>query len=231
MALVIGNSKYSYAGVLPNPSNDAKAVVAALGRLGFVVSEHHDLTREKMGKALKDFGDRVGGAEWAVVFYAGHGVQMNGTNFLVPVDAELKRDSPVPDETISLAQVQAKVDAASKLGLIILDACRNNPFVSRMVRTGGATTRSVAGGLAPVEPEGNVMVAFATKDGSTAEDGSGRHSPYTMALLEYLDNREDIGIVLRRVRKSVMANTRDRQQPWEYGSLIGEQLVLATMFR
>ena len=104
--------------------------------------EHHDLNLTAMGQALRDFGDRAAGAEWAVVFYAGHGIEMNGTNYLVPVDAQLKRDAHVPDEALSLDRVQAKVEAASKFGLVILDACRNNPFLARMARTGTAEALS-----------------------------------------------------------------------------------------
>ena len=117
VALVIGNSNYIHAGPLTNPKNDARAMATMLRRLGFAeVIERYDLTREKMGQALKEFGDRAEGAEWAVVFFAGHGLEMNGTTYLIPTDAELKRDAHVPDESLSLTQVQAKADVATKLG-------------------------------------------------------------------------------------------------------------------
>jgi len=224
VALVVGNSDYAHAGILPNPVNDARAIAAALRRLGFAVTDHYDLTREKMGRALKDFGDRVEGAEWAVVFFAGHGLEINGTPYLVPIDAELKRDSHVVDEALSLSQVQAKLDAASKLGLVILDACRNNPFVSRMVRTGGAS-RSIGRGLSLIEPEGNVMVAYAAKHGTTAEDGSGRHSPFTEALLANIEEPGlEINFLFRKVRDQVREKTAKKQEPFLYGSLGSEQL-------
>ena len=224
VALVIGNSNYAHAGVLANPVNDARAIAATLGRLQFAVTEHYDLTREKMGRALKDFGDRAEGAEWAVVFFAGHGLEINGTAYLVPIDAELKRDTHVGDETLSLTQVQAKVDAATKLGLVILDACRNNPFVARMVRTGGAS-RSIGRGLSPIEPEGNVLVAYAAKHGTTADDGSGKHSPFTEALLGHLEEPGlEINFLFRKVRDRVRARTARQQEPFLYGSLGSEPL-------
>jgi len=122
VALVIGNSNYAYAGVLENPSNDARGVAASLRKLGFTVKDHYDLNRSQMVEALSDFGDLIAGADWAVVFYAGHGVEMDGTNYLIPVDVKLKRDTDVPLEGVSLNAVLAKVDAATQLGLVILDA-------------------------------------------------------------------------------------------------------------
>ena len=180
-------------------------IAAMLRRLGFAeVIERYDVSRENMGRALKEFGDRAEGAEWAVVYFAGHGLEMNGATYLVPVDAELRRDTHVGDETLSLTHVQAKVDAASKLGLVILDACRNNPFLSRMVRTAGAT-RSIGRGLPPVEPEGNVLVADAAKHGTMAEDGSGEeHGPFTEALLAHMEEPGlEINFLFRKVRDRV----------------------------
>jgi uncharacterized caspase-like protein len=210
--------------VLPNPANDARAIAAALTRLGFAVTDQYDLSREKMGRALKDFGDRAEGAEWAVVFFAGHGLELNGTAYLVPIDAELKRDTHVSDETMSLTQVQAKVDAASKLGLVILDACRNNPFLSRMVRSGSAS-RSIGRGLSAIEPEGNVLVAYAAKHGTTADDGAGKHSPFTEALLAHIEEPGlEINFLFRKVRDYVRQKTAKQQEPFLYGSLGSEPL-------
>ena len=203
VALVIGNSNYVNAGVLSNPKNDAQSTAVAFRRLGFSqVVERYDLTREQMGQALKEFGDLAEGAEWAVVYFAGHGMEMNGVNYLIPTDAALKRDTHVTDETITLTQIQAKVDAASKLGLIILDACRNNPFSSRMVRTGGA--RAIGSGLANIEPEGNVLVSFAAKHGTTASDGAGEHSPFTESLLAHIEEPAlEINFLFRKIRDEV----------------------------
>ncbi len=220
VALVIGNSAYANVGTLPNPSNDAHAIALAFRRLGFSdVMEHHDLNLPAMGQALRDFGDRAAGAEWAVVFYAGHGIEMNGTNYLVPIDAQLKRDTHVADEALSLDRVQAKVEAASKFGLVILDACRNNPFLARMVRT-GAAKRSVASGLAGTEPEGNVLVVYSAKHGTEAEDGDGQNSPFTKALLAHLEEPGlEVTLLFRRVRDDVRERTEQRQEPFTYGTL------------
>ncbi len=226
VALVIGNSNYQRVGLLANPANDARAVAVALRRLGFAeVVELFDLDQAAMTRALKDFGDRAQGAEWAVVFFAGHGLEMNGTNYLVPVDAQLKRDAHVADEALSLDSVQAKVDAASKFGLIILDACRNNPFIASMARTRGAT-RSVGQGLATIaDPEGNVLVAFAAKHGTVAEDGAGQHSPFTAALLAHLEEPGlEVNILFRKIRDAVRTSTQRRQDPFVYGSLGSELL-------
>ena len=225
VALVIGISNYSNAGVLKNPKNDATATAASLRRLGFTkVIERYDLTRELMGQALKEFGDLAEGAEWAVVFFAGHGMEMNGATYLIPSDAALKRDTHVTDETISLTQVQAKVDAANKLGLIILDSCRNNPFSERMARSRGAT-RSISRGLANIEPEGNVLVAYSAKHGTTASDGTGLNSPFTEALLAHIEEPGlEINFLFRRVRDEVRKKTDRRQEPFLYGSLSSEPL-------
>jgi len=225
VAMVIGNSNYASAGPLVNPKNDARAVAAILRRLGFAdVMELHDLDQTAMTRALRDFGDRAAAAEWAVVFYSGHGIEVNGTNYLIPVDAQLERDTHVGDETISLDRVQAKVDAASKFGLVILDACRVNPFMARMARSAGAT-RSVGRGLAGIEPEGNVLVAYAAKHGTVASDGSGQNSPFTEALLAHIEEPNlEISILFRKVRDEVRMRTQRRQDPFVYGSLGSELL-------
>ncbi len=225
VALVIGNGKYQQAGLLANPANDAQSLAKALTRLGFSkVIEVYDANREQMAKALKDFGDHAEGAEWAVVFFAGHGIEVNGATYLIPTDAQLKRDTHIEDEALSLARVQAKVDAASKLGLVILDSCRNNPFLSRMTRSAGAT-RALAQGLAPVEPDGNVLVFYAAKHGTVAEDGKGEHSPFTEALLAHIEEPGlEINFLLRKVRDAVRRKTDRRQEPFHYGSLSSEPL-------
>jgi tetratricopeptide (TPR) repeat protein len=230
VALVIGNSNYANADVLVNPKNDASATAAALRRLGFAqVVERYDLTHELMVQALKDFGDLAEGAEWAVVFFAGHGMEMNGVTYLIPSDAVLKRDTHVIDETISLTQVQTKVDATTKLSLVILDSCRNNPFSQRMVRSGGGA-RSISRGLANVEPsegnaEGNLLIVYAAKHGTTAEDGAGEHSPFTEALLAHIEDPAlEINFLFRKVRDEVLAKTQHRQEPYQYGSLSSEPL-------
>jgi uncharacterized caspase-like protein len=182
------------------------------------------VTHKELQQALRDFGDLAEKAEWAVVFFAGHGIEVNGMTYLIPVDAALRRDTHVADETIPLTQIQGKVDAAAKLGLVILDSCRNNPFIAKMTRAAGAT-RSIGQGLARIEPEGNVLVAYAAKHGTTALDGDGANSPFTKALLASIEEPNlEVNFLFRRVRDDVRMSTKRQQEPFLYGSLGSEPL-------
>jgi tetratricopeptide (TPR) repeat protein len=229
VALVIGNANYPNAPTLANPVNDAKSFAAALRRLDFtLVTEDYNVSHERMARLLKDFGDQAEGSEWAVVYFAGHGLELNGNTYLIPTDAELKRDTHVDDEAVSLNRVMTKVDAAKSLGLVILDSCRNNPFVNRMSRSAGAT-RSVSAGLAPIEPDGNVLVAYSARHGTVAEDGSGEHSPFTEALLRHIEEPGlEINFLFRKVRDDVRKKTERRQEPFLYGSLGSEPIFFKT---
>ncbi len=180
VALVIGNGNYRAAGPLPNPQNDAGAVSKALNAVGFTVVVAHDLSREQFASVLKDFSAMADSAEWAVIYYAGHGIELGGNNYLVPVDAKFASDRDVSLEAVTLEQVLQSVEGASKLRLVILDACRDNPFAKKMIRS--SASRSVGKGLGNIEPEGTTLVAYAAKHGQTAEDGTGRNSPYASAL-------------------------------------------------
>ena len=184
VALVIGNSAYAHAPQLPNPANDADAISALFKAAGFdVVETHHDLSGEDMRRVVRDFTDQMQGADVAVVYYAGHGVEVDGGNYLVPVDAQLRRDIDVEDETVSLDRVLKVIEPAKRLRLVILDACRENTLAQSMKRT--TARRAIGRGLAPVEPTASdTLIAFAAKAGSTAEDGQGAHSPFAMALLK-----------------------------------------------
>ena len=218
VALVVGNGAYAHAPKLANPVNDAAAVGAALKRLGFSVMRVENASGDALRRRLRDFGRASRGAEVAVAFYAGHGVEVGGRNYLVPVDATLANDGDVAFEAVGLDLVMQSVEGASRFGLVILDACRDNPFVSRMERAG--TTRAVGRGLARVEPTGVTLVAYAATAGRTAADGSGRHSPYTAALLEHIaEPGLDVGQMFRRVRESVESSTGGAQKPVYYGSL------------
>ena len=210
---------------LPNPVNDADAVAKALRGLGFVeVIEVRDPDRASLEKAIKDFGDKAEQADWAVVFYAGHGMQMNGHTFLIPRDADFGSERHVEFETVRLDRVLDSVAGAKKLALVIVDACRNNPFLSRMIKA-GRSVRALGQGLAPIEPEQGQFVVYATKDGSTAEDGAGDHSPFTQALLMHISEAGlDIRLMFSEVRDSVLKITQNRQNPFTYGSLPGEAL-------
>ena len=222
IALVIGMSAYANVAPLRNPNGDARAIAAAFRRLGFAdVTEREDLSRARLEQTLKEFGDRASDADWAVIYYAGHGVEIAGENYLVPVDAALARADHVEDEAVALKRVLSKTQAAHRLRLVILDACRNNPF--RIAAVAGGP-RAVGRGLSPVEPAGGVLVAYAARDGTTADDGGGEHSPFTQALLANLETPGlEINLLFRRVRDQVLARTANAQEPFTYGSLPGEE--------
>ena len=185
VALIIGNGAYKGVPELTNPTNDATAVAGAFLRLGFSVRLVTDASYDDMRRALLEFSRKARDSEMAVVFYAGHGIELGGENWLIPVDAELKTDLDTEQEAISLRSVMLMVSAAPKLGLVVLDACRDNPFTNRIRRS--IATRGVTRGLGRVEPINNVLVAYAAKDGTTAFDGSGDHSPFTAALLKHIE--------------------------------------------
>ena len=225
VALVVGNGAYRHVPVLPNPANDAGDVAVSLERLGFSVRRVTDATFDDMRRALIEFGQRARRAEIAVVFFAGHGMEIGGENWLIPTDAELKTDLNAEHEAIALRSILPMVSAASKLGLVVLDACRNNPFAAKMQRT--VRTRAVSRGLTYVEPSGSVLVAYAARDGTTAADGSGRNSPFTAALLAHLETPGlEINFLFRNVRDDVLQATQREQEPFVYGSLSKDAIYL-----
>jgi hypothetical protein len=228
VALVIGNSAYTKVPRLPNPANDAAAIAVLLGRAGFdVVQTKTNLDLASMRHALRDFSDAARDADAAVVFFAGHGLEVNGTNYLIPVDAALERDIDVEDEAVSLERVSQIIEQAKRLRVVILDACRDNPFTSRMKRT--VANRSIGRGLARVDVlTADTLIAFSAKAGSTASDGSGPNSPYASALLQHLVTPGlDLRLALGRVRDQVLASTGGKQEPFVYGSLGGAEVSLA----
>ena len=226
VALVVGNSSYEHMGRLHNPANDAVDVSAALRRLGFDVTPVLDADRQSLVQALSAFGRRSQDADVSLVFYAGHGMEINGENYLIPVDAALEREADVPLMSIQLDSV-LRVTEGALLRVVILDACRDNPVAQRMRRAG---TRSISRrGL--VEPNtrssGNqTLVAYAAEPGTTAAEGMGqRNSPYTAALLAYLEQPLEIGLLFRRVRAQVLEDTDGRQRPQEYHDLVDEHYL------
>ena len=225
VALVIGNSHYKHVPVLANPANDATDVSEALRRLGFNVKTLTDADFESFRGALIEFGHAAQGADMAVLFFAGHGIEIAGDNWLVPIDAALKNDIDVGTEAIGLRAVMLAVSNAKQFGLVILDACRNNPFARQSPKPGATPVADF--GLAPVEPAENVLVAYAARDGTTASDGTGRNSAYTAALLRHLEDPGlEIEFLFRDVRDDVMNATNNEQQPFVYGSLSSEQIYL-----
>src|SRR5260221_2927659 len=186
VALVLSNSAYQNVAPLTNPVNDGTVMAATLKDAGFdVVDFRRDLPAAETRRALRDFADRARDADIAVIYYAGHGIEVDGTNYLIPVDAVLERDTDAYDEAIALDRILQAIEPAKQLRLVILDACRDNPFAKKMKRT--VASRALGRGLVGVEPaRPNTLVAFAAKGGSTAADGDSKNRPFTTALLKYL---------------------------------------------
>ena len=227
VALVVGNSAYRNVPELPNPANDAGDVAAALNRLGFSVTLIANASFEEMRRGLIALGREAAGADMAVMYFAGHGMEMSGENWLIPIDAELKKDIDAENEAISLRSVMLQVSNTTSLGLVVLDACRNNPFAAKMHRA-LALRAATGGGLGRIEPVGNVLVAYAARDGTTALDGDGRNSPFTTALLHNIETPGiEVTFMFRNVRDDVMEATRNEQQPFVYGSLSRRAIYLA----
>lgn len=216
VALVIGNSDYANTPRLANPINDARALGAKLTGLGFEVMTLENLGGQQMRMALGRFTENALNADVALVFYAGHGIEMSGRNYLIPVDAEMRSEATAQFEALALDDVISAVNLSGTLGMVLLDACRDNPFATTMQRNNG--TRSLRRGLAPVNVEGEqgLVVSFAAQEGSTAEDGAGGNSPYTAALLEVIDEPGlEVGRMFRKVRAKVREATNGAQVPVE----------------
>ncbi|MBR0904299.1 caspase family protein [Bradyrhizobium liaoningense] len=230
VALVIGNSAYKSAPKLGNPANDATLVGGMFKKAGFdSVDVRLDLSASEMRRMLREFAGRTRDADMAVIYYAGHGIELDGNNYLIPTDATLETDGDVLDETIPVERALFAVEPAKQLRLIILDACRDNPFAKTMKRT--LASRAIGRGLAKVEPTSpNTMIAFAAKAGSTASDGDSRNSPFAAALVEHLPKP---GLDLRKafgfVRDDVLKVTGYKQEPYVYGSLGGDDVPLVAV--
>jgi len=227
VALVIGNSAYKNASSLPNTINDATAITALFKSVGFeVVISRTDLGVVDFKRSVREFLITAENADMAVVYYAGHGIEIGGTNYLVPVDARLSRDYDVDDEAVSLDRIIWALQSVRRLRLILLDACRDNPFAAKLRSAGARAT--ARGGLAKIEEvSADTLVAYAAKAGSISYDGDGVNSPYATALIRHLtEPGVDIRIALGRVRDDVVAMTGGRQEPFIYGSLGGATISL-----
>ena len=228
VALVIGISKYQQVPPLPNPTRDADAIGALFKKAGFdVVENERDLGIADLRRVIREFSLKAHDADMAVVYYAGHGIEVDGSNYLVAADAKLSNDFDVEDETVSLDRVLKALDPAKRLRLIILDACRENPFSKSMKRT--IASRSIGRGLARIEPtSSNTLVAFAAKAGAVADDGDGENGHYfVQALVKYIaEPGLDLRLALGRVRDEVLQKTGNRQEPFVYGSLGGDTVAL-----
>jgi uncharacterized caspase-like protein len=217
VALVIGNSAYQKVARLVTPVNDAVAVADMLKAAGFdSVATRLDGTYAHMRGALRELRAKSYDADIVVVYYAGYAAHIQGTNYLIPVDATLARDRHALDEALSLDELLSAVQSARKLGLVLLDACREYPFYQ-------STKALSASGLAKVEPPTNVLISFAARAGSIASDGIGQNSPYTRALLDHLAKPDvNIRITFDRIREDVLRATANAQEPSLFGSLAGE---------
>ena len=224
VALVIGNSAYKFANPLPNPANDSTDVAKSLRDVGFTVVEGHDLDWRGMVAKAREFSAQLDGAALALVFYAGHGVQVDGHNYLVPVDAKLERAGDLDLDAVDLQTLLRPMEAEKRVNLIFLDACRDNPFTRSLSRSLGSTrSASVARGLAQVNSAAGTMIAFSTQPDNVAQDGEGRNSPFTAALLKYVKRPGlEVEQMMKLVRVDVMAATKEKQVPWGHSSLVGE---------
>jgi len=215
LALVIGNSKYRDA-PLTNPVNDARAVAVKLKELGFTVIERPNANLEEMRKSVRDFGNQLTLNDVGLFYFAGHGIQSGGANYLIPVDADIQDETELATRAFTASEVLEKMDAAkNRINIVILDACRNNPLARKV--------RSAASGLAPMEQGSGTIIAFATKPGSTSADGDGIHGLYTAQLLEALSQPGlSVEEVFKRVRMGVSQKSGGEQIPWENSSLLGD---------
>ena len=230
VALVIGNGAYRHVPALPNPPNDARRMAEVLRDAGFEVILGVDLDRAGMDARLREFGNRLENARLGLIFYAGHGLQVSGENWLLPVDAQLERERELEFEAMPLARIIRVAESAAPTNLVFLDACRDNPLARSLARSMGTRSAAVGAGLAEVRSGVGTLVAFATQPGNVALDGDGtRHSPFTGALARHLVTPGlDVALAMRRVREDVLEATGRRQVPWDHSSLTGDVVLVPT---
>lgn len=222
VALVVGNAQYENTQPLANPRNDAEAVAAALRNLGFDVFDGYDLTRSAFEELIRDFARGAQDADAAVLYYAGHGLEVGNINYLVPVDANIRDETDLKFETVTLDDIIGFMERENRTNLIFLDACRDNPMARNLSLNMGTRSVAVGRGLAPVETGVGTLIAYATQPGNVALDGVGRHSPFTDALLDHIATPDlDVEIMMRSVRRDVMQKTGGQQIPWSSSSLTG----------
>ena len=231
VAFILGNGDYRHASPLRNPASDAGALSAAFARLGYQVVLGRDLTRQALEAQAKAFFSRLDGVEVAVFFYAGHGLQIDGRNFIVPVDFDPARSEPVATQLVQLDEIIEGMAKRARNSLVFLDACRDNPFAGDLrakLASGGSlsmnASRSAHGvgtGLAEIKGRVGTLIAFATQPGNIALDGSGGNSPFTTGLLKNLEEPGlEVRELLTKVRVDVVAETAGAQIPWDHSSLL-----------
>ncbi len=222
LALVIGNAKYQGAPELGNPANDAADVAKALHSIGFEVIEKEDATRDEMATAIRDFSAQLSNADIALFFYAGHALQINGENYLLPVNANANSPADVRFSTINMSDIQEEINSnGNRANIIILDACRNDPFLEKLAQHSRAVpTRGI--GRIDAASEGSLIV-YSTQPNNVALDGTGRNSPFTAALLKFVTvPGVEIRQMISKVRADVLQATDHHQTPWDNSSLVGD---------
>ena len=225
-ALVLGNGRYINVGKLENPPNDARAMASTLRKLGFEVSEGIDLKRQEMERMVTDFLNNASGARLAFFFYAGHGAQVDGKNYLIPVDAAIKERGDFLKNAVELDRILDGVSDAARASILILDACRDDPFSTKSSKYSSNPTVAMRG-LASYSTIGRgSLVAYSTAPDRVALDGQGANSPFTAALLKHLPSPSlEVRQVLTRVRSEVAAETQNKQIPWDNSSLMNDVYV------
>src|SRR6187431_351376 len=224
VAFVVGNGAYKNVAPLPNPSVDAKAIASTLRNVGFEVVEGSNLTRDKMTERLLDFGKKAQGADVAVFFYAGHGIAISGTNYLLPIDADIKSEMDVKlGAAINIDVTLEQTMSDAKVKLVFLDACRDNPFTAKIRSAKATRSVNVPSGLAEMKSGEGTLIAFATGPGQTALDGEqGTNSPFTRALMANIAAPGvEIQQAMTKVRAQVNEETAKGQLPWGHTNLIG----------
>src|SRR5579871_4582080 len=223
VALVVGNATYTSTTPLRTPVNDATDVATALERLGFDVVRGINLDYAAMRDKVKVFTERLSGAQVGLFYYAGHGLQVSGKNYLIPVDAKLNTASDLDFGAIDLDLVLRNMERDTSTNIVFLDACRDNPLAANLARSMGTRSGAVTRGLAPVEGGIGTLIAFATEPGGVALDGNGRHSPFAAALLKTIEHPGlPISDIMISVRQDVLRETGNRQVPWDHSSLTGQ---------
>ena len=229
IALVIGNGAYKETAALTNTRNDATDVSAALKRLQFEVLEGLDLDKRAMERLIRQFDQKLSGADIALFFYAGHGIQVAGQNHLVPVDARLAAEGDIDFESLPLDLILRRMEREAKTSVVLLDACRDNPLARNLARTMGTRSANIGQGLAEVKTGIGTLISFSTQPGNVALDGQGRNSPYATALLKQIEAPDrDVLSMLAAVRGEVVRSTGGKQVPWEHTSLLGPLVLTAS---
>jgi len=222
VALVIGNSAYQHTPALTNPVNDARDMAAALKRRGFEIIEGFDLDKTAFDRKTRDFATALTSASAGLLFYAGHGLQVAGVNYLVPIDAQLTAPAALDFEMVRMDVLQRAMEQQTTTNVLFLDACRDNPLARNLARSMGTRSAEIGHGLAPVESGVGTLISFSTQPGNVALDGAGRNSPFAGALVKHISiSSDDLSAILITVRNDVRKATKNKQVPWEHSALTG----------